>query len=184
LLGSAIGQYSCTNLLKELEAVDIESEEDNVMLFDGDEELVKICDSWIESIEMKSGFPVLPYGPFEIPDLPPRDVGKHAPGRGEMEPNLRADGTKKWGPVLIEKRSSRAPRDGRTIIEKAQDRKKKANLEDLQGIPKPMNQFIVLSNSEISNVAARTGISLGSSVVDKVKSLDNIQCMFCIGEVG
>jgi hypothetical protein len=103
---------------------------------------------------------------------------------GEMEPNLRADGTKKWGPVLIEKRPSRAPRDGRTIIEKAQDRKKKANLEDLQGIPKPMNQFIVLSNSEISNVVARTGISLGSSVVDKVKSLDNIQCMFCTEEVG
>jgi hypothetical protein len=37
-LGSAIGQYSCTNLLKELEAVDTESEEDNVMLFAVDRE--------------------------------------------------------------------------------------------------------------------------------------------------
>jgi hypothetical protein len=177
-MGSAIGQYSCTNLLKELEAADSESVEENLMLVDGDDELVKNPNSWIEGIEMKSGLPVLPDDPFEIPNLPAKDELKQAQVRGKVEPSLRADETKKkWGLVLIEKRPSRVPRDGRTIMEKAQDRKKKANLDDIQGISKPINQFYVLSTSEISNVAARIGISLGSSVADKMRSLDNIQCM-------
>jgi hypothetical protein len=36
LRGSEIGQYSCSKLLKELEAADSESDEENFMLVDGD----------------------------------------------------------------------------------------------------------------------------------------------------
>jgi hypothetical protein len=43
-MGSMIGQYSCANLLKELEAADSESEEESFMMVDGDDELVKMPD--------------------------------------------------------------------------------------------------------------------------------------------
>jgi hypothetical protein len=49
--------------------------------------------------------------------------------------------------------------DGRTVLEKAQDRKKKTNLEEPKGITQ--NSFSLLSAQEFSNVARDTGISLG-----------------------
>jgi hypothetical protein len=85
--------------------------------------------------------------------------------------------TKNSGAVVIEKRPSRAPKDGMTILEKAQDKKKKVNLESNQGIPKSLNPFCALSFPEITDVAAKTGIRLGSSKDDRVKELDKIQAM-------
>jgi hypothetical protein len=59
---------------------------------------------------------------------------------------------KKWGPVLIEPRPCRKHRDGRTILVKAQDRKKRANLGSCHGNSKTYNPFSILSNSKVSNV--------------------------------
>jgi hypothetical protein len=75
------------------------------------------------------------------------------------------------------RRPSRVPRDGRTMLKKAQDRKKKTNLDGNQGIPKPLNPFSVLSISEIPEVAAQTSVSLGSKVEDRVSSMEQTQNM-------
>jgi hypothetical protein len=47
-------------------------------------------------------------------------------------------------------------------MEKAQDRKKRSNLEDPKGINKNLNPFFVLTTSEILDVAACTDIRLGN----------------------
>jgi hypothetical protein len=64
-----------------------------------------------------------------------------------------------WGPILVAKRPTRGLKDGRTVLGKAQGRKKKANLEEPRGISK--NSFSILSTVEISEIAKDTGISLG-----------------------
>jgi hypothetical protein len=48
---SLIGQYSCANLLKELDAADSESNEEKFMLVDGDDELVRVPESQVEGLE-------------------------------------------------------------------------------------------------------------------------------------
>jgi hypothetical protein len=69
LMGSAIGQYSCTNLLKELDAANSESEEENFMLVDGDDELIKVPDSWLEKMENRDENHGLPDNPFDSPEF-------------------------------------------------------------------------------------------------------------------
>jgi hypothetical protein len=45
LRGSELGQYTCSNLLRKLEAANSESDDENFMMIDGDEELVKMPNS-------------------------------------------------------------------------------------------------------------------------------------------
>jgi hypothetical protein len=65
----------------------------------------------------------------------------------------------KWGPTLVEKRPSRFQKDGRTILEKAQERKMINNLKVNKGKTKPCNKFSVLC-SEIYQVAEVLGVKL------------------------
>jgi hypothetical protein len=78
----------------------------------------------------------------------------------------------KWGPILVEPRPSRGVRDGRIVLEKAQDRKKKANLEIPKGIPQ--NSFDALSCTDIadiSEIVVDTGIVLGRNPKEIENSL-------------
>jgi hypothetical protein len=45
---SEIGQYSCTRLLREMEAAMSESEGEDTVMVEGDEELVRIPEEWIK----------------------------------------------------------------------------------------------------------------------------------------
>jgi hypothetical protein len=82
---------------------------------------------------------------------------------------------KKWGPILVERRTCRNPQDGRTVMEKAQERKKKVNLDGVAGNAKSYNSFSVLSSSKISSIADTTSIKLGNSATDRVVSSSEIQ---------
>jgi hypothetical protein len=97
----------------------------------------------------------------------------------------------------VEKRPSRHQCDGKTILEKAQERKKKANLDDCKGNSKTYNPFSVLLNHEISSLAEVTGISLGnsdeeiSSMLADIQECDNMRaknfrdsCSSCHVEIG
>jgi hypothetical protein len=60
-------------------------------------------------------------------------------------------------------------------LEKAQDRNKRANLDNHDGNSKTYNPFSILSNSKILDVAATIKISLGEKKNEKVSSLARIQ---------
>jgi hypothetical protein len=84
-------------------------------------------------------------------------------------------GNKKWGPVLVEPRPSRQAKDGRTVLEKAQDRKKLTNLDGRHGNSKTYNPFLVLSNSKITSVAKVISVVIGNDKSEKSSSLAKIQ---------
>nr|CAB3457118.1 unnamed protein product [Digitaria exilis] len=70
----------------------------------------------------------------------PIQAEKTNPDQGEQqqldkhtEENKPEKANKKWGPIQAEKKSSRVVNDGRTALEKAQNLKRKVNLEDNQG---------------------------------------------------
>jgi hypothetical protein len=84
------------------------------------------------------------------------------------ELNCTKESKKKRGPILVEKRPSRGQPDGRTMLEKAQDRKKRTNLEGPKGNSRSQNPFSILSNTEILNVARTVGIQTGQDTKESV----------------
>jgi hypothetical protein len=101
------------------------------------------------------------------------------------------------GLVLVEKRPNRRHHDGRTMLEKSQDRKKLTNLETVKGKTKIQNPFDALASVEIVLMADVAGISLGkndnevlsSSVEDMDRDRRRLvefraQCSTCQVEVG
>jgi hypothetical protein len=80
--------------------------------------------------------------------------------------------SKKWGPRLVEKRPSRRPHDGRSILKIAHDRKKKkSNLEVNTGMVKSKNPSHSNVAVDISSLADATWIQLG---VDSKSELESI----------
>jgi hypothetical protein len=78
---------------------------------------------------------------------------------------------KKWWPVLVEKKQSRRPHDGRSILEIAQDRKTKSNLEENTSMNRPKKSLIVIDGSDLGKLASETSIQLG---IDNESILDTI----------
>jgi hypothetical protein len=76
--------------------------------------------------------------------------------------------------VLVEPRPARVPRDGRTMMEKAQERKIKVILEGNKGIVKNTNPFSALSTSEVLEAAECTGVRLGNDQATKVATASEI----------
>jgi hypothetical protein len=60
-------------------------------------------------------------------------------------------------------------------LEKAQDRKKKMNLEGGKGNSKSYNPFSVLSHSDIAQIAKDVGVSLGSNQIESDLSILEVQ---------
>jgi hypothetical protein len=130
-----VGQYSCAKLLREKEAAESESEEGDVMMgITVEEELVQLPEAWsVNRAEMES-CDGLPDNLYVLPDVRSGKFDGREDMVGEGAQN-RKDLKKQWGPVLVEKRSSRRPLDGRTTLEKAQERKKLHNLRSLKVNP-------------------------------------------------
>jgi hypothetical protein len=130
-----VGQYSCAKLLREMEATESEFEEGDVMMgITVEEELVQLPEAWsVNRAEMES-CDGLPDNLYVLPDVRSGKFDGREDMVGEGAQN-RKDLKKQWGPVLVEKRSSRRPLDGRTTLEKAQERKKLHNLRSLKVNP-------------------------------------------------
>lgn len=66
---------------------------------------------------------------------------------------------KQWGPILAQRKSKRIQEDGRSALEKAQDCKKKCNLEVVKGT----NQSSSLHTNKVSlsSIIVKIGIVSG-----------------------
>jgi hypothetical protein len=139
----------------------------------GEDELVHIPESWCNKLEMMEKAVVLLEN-LDVCNVNEKvlkgDEEVACPGEkeeGKTKPNRRM-----WGPTLVEKRPCRRPNDGRTMLEIAQERKKRANLEIGN---KTSNPFSSLSVAEIATVADITKVKLGVGVKDKVESIGIVQ---------
>jgi hypothetical protein len=114
---SELGQYSCTKLLSEMEALQDKDEEECMMKMD-DEELVSIPEGWTENLGKTSMN--LPDDIMSIPEM--SEVLNDQSNTLQAETTAVEDQKRckaKWGPVLVEKIPSRTEKDGRSILEKA-----------------------------------------------------------------
>jgi hypothetical protein len=127
-------------------------------------EIVKILEKWYQMLGNSEMTHELPDDLYSIPEAmcKPRQVVE----QNECE-NSGATKTGnqpgKWGPMLVEKRPSRRPQDGRSILEIAQDRKKKINLEVKAGMVKTKNPSHSNTVVDFASLAEVSGIHLGKS---------------------
>jgi hypothetical protein len=64
-----VGQYSCTKLLREMEAALTESNEEDLKMAEGDDELIRLPESWLGKILQAEGTSVLQDNLYELPDV-------------------------------------------------------------------------------------------------------------------
>jgi hypothetical protein len=173
---SELVQYSCSRLLREMEATEVESDEEKDPMCMDDAEVLRFPAEWIKEEEIKKRAQDLPDNIYNLPKLR-SDCGVVSKTEEEMnlDGNPKKEGEPKWGPILVEKRPSRIPKDGRTVMEKAQARKKLVNLEGTKGISKTSNPFSALSSEEIITIAKDVGVSLGVSSNEIDKSILEVQ---------
>jgi hypothetical protein len=152
------------------------SDKEDVEMDERDDELVFLpkclLDKFVEARDY--------YGHFEnLYDRPmsPEPSKSTCPNQDVLEGVRKEKGCnkKKWGPVLVEPRPCRQPRDGRTVLEKSQDRNKHTNLEGGHGNSKTYNTFCILSNSEIVYVARIVNVEIGNNRFEKSSSLAKIK---------
>jgi hypothetical protein len=74
---------------------------------------------------------------------------------------------KVWGPVIPQRRSQRNLGDDKTMLEKAQDLKRKHDLEDNKGIKQ-------ISSSSLLSVATEIGLSFEEGNPQTISMLDNM----------
>jgi hypothetical protein len=132
------------------------------MVNDNVEKMVRIPGNLLDKLAGQEKALGLPENLYMLPELGDQNGDKDAVevlDHSEKDPN---PGKRKWGPILIEKRPCRKPQDGRTIMEKAQDRKRRTNLDGVKGDSKAYNSFAPLSCDEIVSVADEIGVKLGN----------------------
>lgn len=101
------------------------------------------------------------------------DIGKLVNQRDVEKGKSKGKG-KVWGPVIAQRRSQRILDDGRTMTEKAQELKKKSNLE----IPKGITKIPSISRASLLSVATEIGLVVedgnpsNSSVLDNMLAID------------
>jgi hypothetical protein len=163
-------------LLREMEAIEFDTDDDEIQHIPLEDvemlELPKeLCPDLSENAENKS----LPADLYVIQDKMVLDQNQAMDKMSDIICEGQEGRPKnKWGPVLVEPRPTKVPRDGRTIMEKAQDRKKKANLESTKGINKTLNPFFVLTTSEILEAAECVDVRLGNDQVDEGETVVEI----------
>ncbi|TVU32565.1 hypothetical protein EJB05_24298, partial [Eragrostis curvula] len=144
----------CVNLLREMELVESDEEE----MYDKEETMVlgNRCD------EAEMGMENLPpewcYEDDKMKQLQLDE--KEISEQSEMTRNKDGGAMvnkKLWGPVVTTRRGKRHQEDGRTVMQMAQDNKRKMNLEVPKG--NKTNSFALLSKDEITDVASIVGIS-------------------------
>ncbi|TVU15158.1 hypothetical protein EJB05_38665, partial [Eragrostis curvula] len=84
----------------------------------------------------------------------------------KAEGNKKAKTEKQWGPVLPTRRSSRYVEDGKTTLEKAQERVEIKNLEkpNCKSTSNTLNSFAALDNEYLAQIAADIDIDLGQNI--------------------
>jgi hypothetical protein len=172
---SEIGQYSCSNLLRKMEVVLSESDKEDVVMTARDEEVMFLPECVLEKFVEVRRDAGLPDNLYDLPDGPEQSGIMEVEQVGQVLDKTEKGGNKKkWGSVLVP-RPRRQDNDGRTILEKAQDRKKLTNLDGCHGNSKIYNTFSVLSNSKIANVAKVVSVVIGNDKSEKASSLAKIQ---------
>jgi hypothetical protein len=172
---SEIVQYSCTRLLREMEAAYSDLDDDEVNMVNvSDDEMVRMPDELLERLTDQEKVLGLPDNLYMIlentQDITQGVEGKVKLARGKNQ----KEGRGIWGPTLVEKRPCRQPRDGRTMLEKAQDRKR-TNLEEMKGKSNTNNSFAPLAVDDILSVADEIGVNLGNCQSEVEQSLEIIQ---------
>jgi hypothetical protein len=111
LESAEIGQYSCTKLLRDMEAVGSEFGDDDSMVEPSDDELVHLPESLCQSLMDAKESRELPDDLYTIPDIMTvaevEDEKKNEVDKTRRGTRQRKE---KWGPTLVEKRSSRGSR--------------------------------------------------------------------------
>lgn len=184
-------QY-CMNLLRamELEEKEENSEMEQIMEAGEDNELINLPEEWVYSLSE---------GEIRDNTQPPSEVNNGEEMLPEQEEQHDQEGdvnmlgeqgkttigeegrtkrkTNKWGPIQAEKRSTRLREDGKTALEKAQNLKRKVNLEDNQG--KKTYASAVLSKSEFFHIAEVVGVTveknnkdISGDVLAEIQELD------------
>jgi hypothetical protein len=91
-------------------------------------------------------------------------------------PGEKRKGKEKWGPILAVRTSNIIIKDGRSMIEKAQELKKNKNLEKPKGMPHGFcNSFAVLDNAELLGKACDAELSFGNSQGNILETIDAIK---------
>jgi hypothetical protein len=80
-------------------------------------------------------------------------------------------------PTLVEKSPTRGQRNGKTVLEKAQERKKITNLEKPKGKSLSLCSLSNLDHVDVSSIARVFGVSLGVDQISCDKSvLEVLEC--------
>jgi hypothetical protein len=89
--------------------------------------------------------------------------GTVAQDKSGSDDKMQQRSSEAWGPILVEKRLSKRNCDGKSILEKAQERKRIVNLETGQGKGNSKSYLHppTLSKPEISNLSSSIGVKLG-----------------------
>jgi hypothetical protein len=174
-----LAQYSCTKLLREMKAaLDSDSDMGEMEGFKSnsvDDELVSLPASLIENAREVDANLQLPDNLYNLLELKEKDVDGDSVEETKSQGGNQTKQTKKtWGPVLVEDRPRRRPFDGRSMLERAQERKRVANLESLKGNCRSYNSFSVLAPEEVSGIAKITCIKLGSTPAEVNVVVDEI----------
>jgi hypothetical protein len=168
---SKFGQYSCTQLLREMEASLSNAEDESMGVAGMEDELVMLSEALLEKAREYQSGATLPenlYVLHESTEVQMQDQ-VHVSSLEKLDQGCNMN-NKKWGSILVEKRTSKHQLDGKTVMEKAQERKKKADLDGYKGNSKTYNPLLILSCSDISNMAEVTGVSLGKDT----KEIENV----------
>jgi hypothetical protein len=153
----AIGQIQCTSILKAMEMEESDEDEDLTRVGQGegareDDEFSYLPKEWIKSLsqekENQGQLNLTSYqtvnlsaeyisdGGEEVEDQctqPSLELVEQFDADEVKQQKVKQEKKKEWGPLLPQIRSKRFLNDDRTMLEKAQDTKRKHNLEDNQG---------------------------------------------------
>jgi hypothetical protein len=174
LVGNGDTIPQCANLLQAMELNGFGDEEENKSI-DGDEEsMMLLPEEWVYS---------------ETSVLTGRSLSQDREGlleelKGEKDMDKEKDpkvGAKKkdqkekkenWGPVVVERRCQRYADDNRTILEKAQEAKRKWNEEDPKGKTKQkplhINSADLIYTVVIIGLTSKDGNPIGDETVRKI----------------
>jgi hypothetical protein len=127
-----------------------------------------------------------------------RELDRREEEDGGMTRQIKKDqgaGEKKWGPVVVERRSKRHVEDGKTVLEKAQDTKRKWNEGARTGITKPKHNLVTYDDLRSSalffGIVHKDGNPVNNRVIKEIEKSeidrnrvysDSCSHELCIGE--
>jgi hypothetical protein len=179
----------CINLLNAMELDDKESEdrwEEEKEDTEPEQEQFYLPEEWVYGISKEGGqtYPEqreMQDQAEEEEQIQENEVGQERDPTPQVKkqggrPRKAEPKQKQWGPLQAERRSARTVNDGKIVIEKAQNLKRKVNLEENQGTKPPLPQ--TLSQDTVTYVAHLLDVNIGHThnaveVVKEIVDLDH-----------